>query len=205
MYLNLVKLVTEEGGVYVSNSTKIASDLVAGIQQDRSELFRLEVTKAHIERWGESWFRSGIVAVNDAGKYLCVEEKRAKVKGVYQNVSDIWNLPSGCLQPEESFLDGACREGREETGYHFQLTGICQIIHSVDPLNPYVMVVFSAKAVGLSGDFDHREIGSHLWLSKTELLELHGQGKLRSPDFILGVIDNYEHGLILPLSLLHQK
>lgn len=184
---------------------KYLKKVTSKINSDRSELFRLKTTDAHIQRWGASWFRAGILAVNDSGEYLCVEEKRAKINGVYQDVSDIWNLPSGCSERHEDIVATACREGKEETGYTFQPSGICQIIHSSDPLNPYIMIVFVAQAIGGEHDFDHSEIKAHRWLSREQISILNNQNKLRSPGFILGAISNYESGLIMPLDILRLK
>ena len=43
------------------------------------------------------------------GKYLLVKENRGRWKGT-------WNLPAGCLEDQESIIEGACREVFEETG-----------------------------------------------------------------------------------------
>lgn len=159
----------------------------------------------HLNRWGASWFRAGVVITNGAGKYLCVEEKRAKINGVYRDVRDIWNLPSGCAECNEDLRMAAVRETNEETGYDVHLNGICQMIQCFDQYNPYILIVFTAEVMGHRGDFDHNEIGSCRWFSKAEILQFEAEHKLRSPDFILGAIENYECGLIIPLEILKTK
>jgi len=48
--------------------------------------------------------------VEEKGKFLLVKEGREEFRGK-------WNLPCGELEPGESIIDCATREGKEETGY----------------------------------------------------------------------------------------
>jgi 8-oxo-dGTP pyrophosphatase MutT (NUDIX family) len=89
---------------------------------------------------------------------------------------DAYRTPSGGIHPEESFLDGAIREAREETGLDVAIEGYLL----------YVLVTFtcgeeSAKwsthalsARRLSGELepeDDREIASARWVDWKTLLE----------------------------------
>ncbi len=74
---------------------------------ERSTLFRFASTKIHRMCWGDSWYRSGVVVANDRGEFLLVEELRARIDGVWHDVEDMWNIPSGSCKEDEQFLDAA--------------------------------------------------------------------------------------------------
>ena len=54
------------------------------------------------------------------GKYLLVQEAQEKCYGK-------WNLPAGHLDPNETIIEAAKREIKEESGLDVELTGVCQI------------------------------------------------------------------------------
>lgn len=176
------------------------------IAEDRSALMRMPEIQWHRDRWDESWFRAGAVVTNAEGKYLFVEEKRAKGDdGKFHNVHDIWNIPSGCAKPGEGIDQTGCREVGEEAGMRIHLTGILLIIHSSDPQDPYIYIIFTAELSGEIGDYDHEEIRSHQWLSWGQAKCFQAQKKLRSEKTVIQALENHRRGLIMPLEMLFVK
>lgn len=191
---------------------RIIAEIVNGLYQRISQhgevALQSPALQFHIDRWGWNFLRAGVVVRNQHGRYLCVEETRAKVNGVYQDVYDIWNLPSGAT---ESTLEGtqaaAIREVKEETGYDVKLTGLLYITQKRDQKFPYLMVVYAAEVVpdGPISDFNHQEIRSVRWMTAREIAQLNSKLKLRSPHFMLRAIELYEKQRILPLHLVVER
>lgn len=171
---------------------------------DRSELFRLEVTKVHRKRWGDSWYRAGVVVTNDKGEFLLVEELRTRRNGVWYDSQDMWNIPAGSCREDEQFIDAAVREAHEELGRGVKLEGICAIKHGKHNDDPCLLVVFAAELTNEVFEFDHKEIKSQHWFPEKKIYDLHRQGKLRSPDLVLQTIINYKRGLIMPLGIINE-
>lgn len=174
------------------------------IVTDRSELFRLDVTKAHRTAWGDSWYRAGVVVVNAKGEYLLVEELRTRRNGVWYDSRDMWNIPAGSCKEDETFLAAAHREAHEELGHGVKLKGICAIKHGKHNDDPCLLIIFLAELTDEVFEFDHREIKSQRWFSEAEIYRLASQDKLRSPDLVLQVVKNYKQGIILPLEVLNE-
>lgn len=178
------------------------------IRQNRNELFNLEVTEEHRNRWGDSWHRAGVLIVDEPGKFVLVDELNVLVDGKWiHNAKDRWNIPSGSCLKGESLINAAIREAREESAYDVELTGICLIKHGRHEDDPSLLVVFLAKIVS-KGDpklVDHAEIRACRAFSEEEIYDLARQGKLRSPNLVLGAIENYKNGLVAPLELLTEK
>ena len=70
----------------------------------------------------------GIITVGGVlkkdNKYLLVQEAKAEFRGT-------WNLPAGRMDPNETVLDGAKREIREECGFEGQPHYADRGIHDV--------------------------------------------------------------------------
>lgn len=171
---------------------------------DRSELFRLNCTKAHRKRWGDSWFRAGVIVVNDQNEFLLVEELRARINGVWHDVEDMWNIPSGSCEEDEQFIDAAVREAQEELGRGVKLKGICAIKHGKHNDDPCLLIVFVAELTGEVFDFDHKEIKSQRYFSESAIRKLDAQKKLRSRELVLQAVRNYKAGLVVPLTILNE-
>ncbi len=173
--------------------------------KDRSELFRLPFTKQHRKRWGDSWYRAGVVVTNDKGEFLLVEDLRCRINGVWCTVEDRWNIPSGSCEEDEQFVDAAVREAHEELGRGVELKGICAIKHGKHNDDPCLLIIFVAELTDEHFEFDHREIKSQRWFSEDAIYDLNRQGKLRSADLVLQVVRNYRSGLIIPLEILNER
>ncbi len=171
---------------------------------DRSELFRLEPTKIHREYWGDSWYRAGVLVTNDKGEFLLVEELRARINGIWHDVEDMWNIPSGSCREDEQFIAAAIREAREELGRGVTLHGICALKHGKHNDDPCLLIVFVATLTTETCEFDHKEIKSQRWFSEDAIHDLYRQKKLRSADLVLQAVGNYQKGLIIPLTILNE-
>lgn len=188
----------------MSKLSKKLAKIIAKIQQDRSELFRLKTTKAHRKRWGDSWYRAGVIITNDEAEFLLVEERRARIDGVWHDVEDMWNIPSGSCQEDEKFIDAAVREAREEAKRNVVLKGICAIKHGKHNDDPCLLIIFLAEPTSEVLEFDRKEIKSQCWFSKDAIYALNRQGKLRSPDLVLQAVENYSQGIIMPLKIINE-
>jgi 8-oxo-dGTP pyrophosphatase MutT (NUDIX family) len=128
------------------------------------------------------------------GLFLMVEES--------SDGEIVYNQPAGHLDPNESLIQAAIRETREETAWRFQpeaIVGIYRWLH--EPTDrTYLRVCFS-------GDCDDHHADQALddgilravWLSREELLAQ--PDKLRSP-MVMRCIDDYLAGKRYPLELL---
>jgi len=125
------------------------------------------------------------------GKYLLVQEAK-KYRGK-------WNLPAGGLDPDETILDGARREIKEESGVDVELTGVCQIGNRKDV---FISVILTAKQIGGEITFNEAEIMDVRWFSYDEILKMRDENKIRDTDFLIGAIDNARAGIIAPLELV---
>lgn len=127
------------------------------------------------------------------GKYLLVQEAQEKCYGK-------WNLPAGHLDPNETIIEAAKREIKEESGLDVELTGVCQIGNRKLEDDVFVSVIFSTKVLGGDIKFDPNEILDVKWFSYEELLSMKAQ--LRSENLILGAINNTRSELATPISIV---
>lgn len=173
------------------------------IRGDRSTLMNTPGMQTHQKRWGYSYRRVGVLVVNKEGEFLCVEEKRKRGKdGAYHDVRDIWNLPATtALNPTEEYHEIVARCLATKTGYHGTPTGILFLQEKLDAVDPYDMMVFVAQVDGEPTNFSHRGVHSVRWLSWEQIQLLDLAHKLRSREFMLGAIERYLKGKILPLDI----
>lgn len=127
------------------------------------------------------------------GKYLLVQEAQEKCYGK-------WNLPAGHLDPNETIIEAAKREIKEESGLDVELTGVCQIGNRKLEDDVFVSVIFSTKVLGGDIKFDPNEILDVKWFSYEELLSMKAQ--LRSENLIFGAINNTRSELVTPISIV---
>jgi 8-oxo-dGTP pyrophosphatase MutT (NUDIX family) len=128
------------------------------------------------------------------GRFLMVEEE--------SEGEIVYNQPAGHLDPNESLLEAAVRETREETGWNFHpqhLIGVYRWVHG--PTNrTYLRVCFSGEC----DDYQPHQpldegILQTLWLSRDELLAENA--RLRSP-LVMRCIEDYLAGHRYPIQIL---
>jgi len=122
-------------------------------------------------RQGRFWQPDVTVAtvVVDAGRLLLVEES---VGGKL-----VLNQPAGHLEPDESLIEAALRETREETGWDVRLTAFVGAYQWKAPLNPdgsggrhYLRFAFAAEPVAHDATRPLDEgIVRALWMTPSEL------------------------------------
>ena len=128
------------------------------------------------------------------GKFLMVEEEN--------DGRIVFNQPAGHLDPNESLVQAAIRETREETAWDFSpqfIVGVYLWTHE-STQRSFLRVVFC-------GDSDNhdpqqqldQEIIRSVWMTRDELLAQ--PEKLRSP-MVMRCIDDYLAGKRYPLELL---
>lgn len=132
--------------------------------------------------------------IEDQGRFLLVEEL-ADGKAVF-------NQPAGHLEADESLIDAALRETREETGWAVELTGVTGIYLYTAPSNgvTYQRVCFAAKALHAipGSQLDEGIIGPQ-WLTRAELA---AQPQRWRSELVMRCIDDYLTGDCYPLSLI---
>lgn len=136
--------------------------------------------------WEKTVEWAGIVAgcvVKKDDKYLIVQEKQAKVYG-------LWNLPAGHVDKGESVEQAAIREVKEETGYDVKLGAQIGLYH--EHTGTPVKHIFSAEVIGGDLTIQEDEILDVKWLSFREVKALKDSAKLRA-EWIWDVIRRAEH------------
>jgi len=128
------------------------------------------------------------------GRYLMVEEL---IRG-----QTVYNQPAGHLDPNESIVDAAIRETKEETAWDFKPEYISGIYRWEQTETGRCFLRFSF--VGSCENHDTEQtlddgIVRAIWLSRDELAAQ--PEKLRSP-MVLTCIDDYVAGKKYPLELL---
>jgi NADH pyrophosphatase NudC (nudix superfamily) len=131
--------------------------------------------------WEETIERVGIVAgcvVKRDDKYLLVQEKQAKVYG-------LWNIPAGYVDKGETIEQAAVREVKEEAGFDVTLGKQLGVYH--EGLPRPVKHIFVGNLVGGELHVQEDEILDAKWLTFEEVEALDKDGKLRAP-WIMEVI-----------------
>ena len=134
----------------------------------------------------------GVIEKN--GKYLLVQEAKASC---YKK----WNLPAGHLQFNESLIEGAKREIKEETGCDVEITGILNIANRLIEDDIFMVITFSTKLINENITYDKKEILDVKWLDYEEIMN-NMEEKLRDA-FIKISIKNYKNNLIAPIEIVN--
>ena len=135
------------------------------------------------------------VVVRD-GRLLCVEERA--------NGHLVINQPAGHLEPDESLLEAAIRETREETGWNVRITHVVGAYQwkATETGRHYLRFAFAAEPLDeIPGTTLDEGIVRTLWLTPQELQA--EQARHRSP-LVWRTVADYLGGNRHPLSLVAQ-
>ena len=135
------------------------------------------------------------VVVRDA-RLLCVEERA--------NGHLVINQPAGHLEPDESLLEAAIRETREETGWNVRITHVVGAYQwkATETGRHYLRFAFAAEPLDeIPGATLDQGIVRTLWLTPQELQA--EQARHRSP-LVWRTVADYLGGNRHPLSLVAQ-
>mgnify|MGYP003592616160 FL=1 len=135
------------------------------------------------------------VVVRD-GRLLCVEERA--------NGRLVINQPAGHLEPDESLLEAAVRETREETGWNVRITHVVGAYQwkATETGRHYLRFAFAAEPLDeIPGATLDEGIVRTLWLTPQELQA--EQARHRSP-LVWRTVADYLGGNRHPLSLVAQ-
>lgn len=119
-------------------------------------------------------------------KVLLVQEKKEKCYGK-------WNIPAGHLEPNETIMEGAIREIKEETGCDVELTGVASVSNKVLENDILVFITFTAKLINETIKIDSKEILDIKWFEINDILnnmdmELRDLASIKQP--IKNMIEN---------------
>ena len=135
------------------------------------------------------------VVVRD-GRLLCVEERA--------NGYLVINQPAGHLEPDESLVEAAVRETREETGWNVRITHVVGAYQwkATETGRHYLRFAFAAEPLSHDpGRTLDEGIVQAVWMTPVELQG--AQARHRSP-LVWQVVSDYLAGRRSPLSVLQQ-
>lgn len=105
------------------------------------------------------------VCVKKDNKILMVQENKSGVKGK-------WNMPAGKLENDESIIDAAIREVKEETNIDVKINGLVAIQETVSDLGQLIIMYFLGEYISGDISFDGKEIADVKWMTSKEILSI---------------------------------
>ena len=120
--------------------------------------------------------------IEKEGKVLLVQEKQEKCYGK-------WNLPAGHLDFNESIIEGAKREIKEETGCDVELVQVANIANRILENDIFMQITFRAKLINETIKIDPEEILDVKWFEINDVLNNMDE-QLRDLTFIKQPIKN---------------
>lgn len=136
--------------------------------------------------------------VERAGRYLLVEEDRG---GPFT----LFNQPAGHLEPNETLLEAAEREVREESAWRVGITDYLGLyIHqTADGLTFHSHSFVGMALAHLGNDLDPNVLDIH-WLTFDEIEDLDRAERLRSP-LVLRRVRDARLGRVFPMDVIHER
>ena len=128
------------------------------------------------------------------GKYLLVQEAKKKC---YKK----WSLPAGHLEFNESLEQGAIREIKEETGCDVELNGVCYIANRILEDDLLVMIVFNAKLIKESIEFDKEEILDVKWFEYDQIVSK--MDSILRGNYVKTAVINQKKKIVAPINIVN--
>lgn len=129
-------------------------------------------------------------------KYLLVQEAEDHIDACKGK----WGAPGGHVDPGETIMEAAVREVKEETGCDVELTSVCQIGTMSDQSFTFLVIIFAARVAQDVENFASEEIATTRWFTYEEICAMRSQ--LRSPELVIGAIENLRANITAPLELV---
>ena len=133
--------------------------------------------------------------IEKEGKVLLVQEKQDECYGK-------WNIPAGHLDCNESIIEGAKREIKEETGCDVELTGVANIANRVLENDIFVQITFVGKIINETVKIDPEEILDVKWFDIDDVLN-NMDNELRNLNFVKQPIKNLVENKIGAIDLVN--
>ena len=133
--------------------------------------------------------------IEKEGKVLLVQEKQ---DGCYGK----WNIPAGHLDCNESIIEGAKREIKEETGCDVELTGIANIANRILENDIFVQITFVGKVINETIKIDPEEILDVKWFEINVVLNSM-DNELRNLNFVKQPIKNLKENKIGSIDIVN--
>lgn len=105
------------------------------------------------------------VYVKKDNKILMVQENKDGIKGK-------WNMPAGKLEDEETIIDTAIRETKEETNIDISVKGLIAIQENVASFGQLIILYFLGEYIAGDIKYDNKEISDVKWMTEEEILSL---------------------------------
>ena len=120
------------------------------------------------------------VYVKKDNKILMVQENKDGIKGK-------WNMPAGKLENNESIIECAIRETKEETNINIDIKGLISIQQISSSIGQLIILYFLGEYISGDIKYDNKEISDVKWMSKKEILQIKDniRGKESIEDILL--------------------
>ena len=105
------------------------------------------------------------VYVKKDDKILMVQENKDSKKGK-------WNMPAGKLEDNETVIDAAIRETKEETKIDVKINGLIAIQENISQIGQLIILYFLGEYISGEIKFDSNEIANVKWMTKEEIKKL---------------------------------
>ena len=128
------------------------------------------------------------VYVKKDDKILMVQENKIEKKGK-------WNMPAGKLEENESIIDAAIRETKEETNINVKITGLIAIHETITTIGNLIILYFYGEYLDGKIKFDTNEIADAKWMTVEEIKSLDKK-EIRGGNTIDEILEQAEHDII---------
>lgn len=129
------------------------------------------------------------------------ENKILMVKLAKKRWLNQWDFPAGHLEDEETLMEAAIRETKEESGCTVKLTGVLPIKHEFIDGKTLIHVRFVAEIVEEKIEFNTDEILDVKWIDIEEI-EKMTKNQLRGYNNNMGFFNNFINNEIYDLDVI---
>ena len=123
-----------------------------------------------------------------------VQENKEGIKGK-------WDMPAGKLEDNESIIEAAIRETKEETNIDIDIKGIIAIQENVSSIGQLLILYFLGEYIDGEIKFDNKEISNVQWMTEEEIRNLDKK-QIRGGETIDSILDYVNKNDIIPLDKL---